>query len=121
MTEQNQLLSRGDAVNLARNLLADPMEFAKVTPKGVMILADAVMKMDAAIIASERGLVWKSGRVIPPRNGYYLAALTGDVASEAGPMLWMDTRWRHTDGSEVDADFQVAWWMNYPALPEVTK
>ena len=42
-------VDRGDAVNLARNLLDDPVQFAMITPKGILMLCNAVMKMDAAL------------------------------------------------------------------------
>jgi len=50
---------RGDAVNLARNVLEDPA--LAITPKGVRILAEAVMKLDAAILADRAARAPQAG------------------------------------------------------------
>lgn len=42
-------IDRGQAVNLARNLLTNHETYAKITPKGIYMLADAILRMDEAL------------------------------------------------------------------------
>lgn len=86
-------IDRSEAVNLARNWIADPVR--GITDKGIETLAVAVLRMDSYISAAlqEAVMIWRSCETDAPHEGQEVLVWSEGLmylANRVGPGRWSD-------------------------------